>query len=53
MNVAETASTVAVAQTSIGGTTLTDLITGKTVTASGGSYSISVDGLSGRLLQVK
>lgn len=44
---------ISISQGTVGGTQLVDVIDGATINASGGNYSISVDGLTGRIFKVE
>ena len=53
MNAGTSDTTISLTQSSVGGSTLTDLVDSTTVSASGSSYSIALPALSGRFLQVQ
>ena len=53
LNVGTSSTTITISQSQVGGTTLRDLVSGSTITASGGSYNISINGLEGKFLIVE
>jgi glycosidase len=53
LNAGTSDTTMSLSQTSVGGSTLTDLVSSASIAASGSSYSITVPALSGRFLQVQ
>ena len=53
MNAGTSDTTISLGQSSVGGSSLKDLVDSSTVSASGSGYSIAVPALSGRFLQVQ
>lgn len=53
LNVSTASKTVSVSQTTVGGAQLKDALGSTVITASGGSYSVNIDGLTGKLYFVE